>query len=212
MYCDDARAALLDGLDRPGAPDDTELGNHLESCADCQALREDIQAMRARVRVWHDLEPPHWPAGPLNPAAAALPRPAAPAWRSLLQQWLPLAASSLALVLALSSFISQGPAQNAASRPSSAAPAAPGAADPRPNDPDLLSTPAAQALLAASRRERQREMEALATLLKAELDRQKAQTEDSLEYLLAHQLQSARRLEDLQSRRLQPELRTTETL
>src|SRR5690606_762158 len=130
-------------------------------------------AMRARARVWHDLEPPRRPFAPADPTHVA-----PLGWRNLVQQWLPLAASSLALLLAVGAHRQNGPAL-----PNETAPPAPAAGDPLFANPDLLSSPAVQAVLAASRRERQREMEALATLLKAELDRQRAETEDSLEYL-----------------------------
>ncbi|HEX7035162.1 MAG TPA: hypothetical protein VF210_05280 [Pseudomonadales bacterium] len=205
MHCEEARTALLDGLDQPASAADAELERHLDGCADCRALREDIQAMRARARVWHDLEPPPRPAAPPDPAR--LVPPPGLGWRNLLQQWLPLAASSLALLLAVGAY-----RQNDAAAPNEAAPAVPAAGDPLLANPELLDSPAARAVLAASRRERQREMEALATLLKAELDRQKAQTEESLEYLLSYQIRSARELDALRGRLLQADLRATEAL
>ena len=206
MHCEEAHTALLDGLDQPASPADADLERHLDGCADCRALREGIQAMRARARVWHDLEPPRRPSAPPDPAGLTSPAIGL-GWRTLLQQWLPLAASSLALLLALGAYRLAEPAP-----PDGAVPAAPAAGEPLLANPDLLDSPAARAVLAASRRERQREMEALATLLKAELDRQKAQTEDSLEYLLSHQIRSARELDALRGRLQQADLPATEAL
>lgn len=200
MHCDEATARLLDLLDQPTdrASPSTTLEAHLSGCDECRALQEDIAARRAEARVWHDLEPPPW--NPEPPRGHSDGYGLAAGWQRLVQLWLPLAASTAALLLAVSVY-----------RQDAAAPLT----TPLPDEPqlaELAGSPAAQALLAASRRERQQEMAALTALLKAELDRQEAQTEESLKYLISHQIQSQRELDAVRGRLLQTDARSTEQL
>jgi hypothetical protein len=200
MHCEEATATLLDQLDQPADPVSmpAELEHHLDGCDECRALQQDIAGMRAQARVWHDLEPPTWNPDPSpwqHGERASLGFTAA--WQRLVQLWLPLAASTAALLLVVNVYRLDGPAPSQV---------------PQPQIAELANSPAAQALLAASRRERQREMEALTALLKAELDRQEAQTEESLKYLISHQIQSQRELDAVRGRLLQTDVRGTEQL
>jgi hypothetical protein len=183
MYCEDARESLFARLD--GAPADQEaLQAHLETCADCQALSRDMQGLAAQARVWHDVTPPRW-----NPHPAAW-RTGAPAWtgregwRQWLQQWFPPLASAAALLLAAGLYL-----QSSNGVPAGTTPAA----------TDVPAAPANQ-VLAVSRQERQQELEALPALLKAEMDRRSLETEQSLKYIISHQIQSQRQLDSLGKR------------
>ena len=51
--------------------------------------------------------------------------------------------------------------------------------------------------MAANRAQREQELAALAATLKQEMDRRAFETEDSLRYLVTHQVQGERRLNDL---------------
>lgn len=186
MHCEQAQAALLDDPDRPASEHAVALAEHLESCAECRALQNDVLTMQSRARVWHELGAPPWNPDPRPWQAGAGPR--LPWWQNVVQQWLPLAASTAALLLAVSVYRQQAPVPEKA--PEALIASGPAAA------------PAGAAAIAASRRERQQEMEALTTLIKAELDRQELETEQSLKYIIAHQIQSQRDLEDMRGRLL----------
>ncbi len=197
MHCEDARDALLDSLDGP--PNEARaaaLDAHLTGCADCRALQQDLNHMATRAAVWHELTPPAW-----NPLAA--PRREAPAagWLAVLQTWFAPTASALALLLALGVYW-QAPASGTggvqpAAFPPDRAPAAglrAVSADGGAGD-DLLTT---------ARAERQEALEALTALLKAEMDRRSLETEQSLKYIISHQIQSQRQLEAIRSRLSDP--------
>jgi hypothetical protein len=57
-----------------------------------------------------------------------------------------------------------------------------------------------QALQQANRDQRERELQSLATLLKAEMDRRTLETEQSLRYVIAHQIQGQQDLDELYQR------------
>ena len=185
MHCDEARDRLLDRLDEPSR-DSPELSTHLETCNDCQELAGDILAIESQSRVWHDIAPPPWHARAQPWPDRGGTRPAMAPWAGLVQQWFPLAASTAALLLALGLYLPD--------RATSQAPL------PLPGTVQAGAAPAADALLAASRRERRQEMEALTALLKAEMDRRSLETEESLRYIIAHQIQSQRELESMRGR------------
>ena len=201
MHCDEARDNLLDRLDIPAA-ERPELTAHLEGCEECRALSEDIRAMQSQARVWHDVNPPPWNADSRAWREPGGSRAASPSWLGLIQQWFPVLASTAALLLALGIYLDE-PAANDAPSPEVAI--APRAGDPAAGEA------AAEALLAAGRRERRQEIEALTALLKAEMDRRSLETEESLKYIISHQIQSQRELEAMRGR-LMPAERTTEQL
>lgn len=186
MHCEQARQRLFDRLDLAQPPPDDELAGHLESCPECLAMHRDVTDMQARARVWHEVAPPPWHAGPGAQPGAAAAQPAG--WLPVFQQWFPVLASTAALVLAVSIHWQQAPA----------------GAQPAPlevtSDGTLASEVTADQLLALSRRERQQELEALTALLKAEMDRRSLETEESLKYVISHQIQSQRELDAVRGR------------
>lgn len=189
MHCERARAALLEHLDQGSNPGlDAELQAHLTACQECTTFSHDLQNLQAQVRVWYDLTPPAWNPAPAGWTAAsgwtAAARPGtAIGWRALVTQWLPVAASTAALLLAAGLFWRNQPQAPAETPVAEAPPAA-----------------AVKELLAASRQERQQDMEALTALLKAEMDRRSLETEESLKYVISHQIQSQRQLDALRER------------
>lgn len=186
MHCESARDALLERLDRPlDGPGTRALETHLEDCGECRALAAELADLGAQARVWHELSPPPW-----NPTAglqADTPAPPA-AWYAVVTTWFPTLASAAALLLAVTVFLGGGPAPEL---PPARAPASAGSA---------ADGPAVEQLLAATREERRQELQALTTLLKAEMDRRSVETEQSLKYVISHQIQSQRALESIRSR------------
>ncbi len=57
-----------------------------------------------------------------------------------------------------------------------------------------------QRALDTNRTQRQQELEVLVRLLKGEMDRRSLETEESLRYVIAHQIQGQRELDDLYER------------
>jgi hypothetical protein len=107
------------------------------------------------------------------------------------QQWFPSLASALALILVVGLYL-KTPA--AVLPPAAAAPTGYSAG----------TTPAAspinagrESVQASNRLERQQELQALVTLLRAEMDRRNEETEESLRYVIAHQIQGQREIDDL---------------
>ena len=199
MHCEDARDALLEALDRPQEDRfDAALDAHLADCADCRGLQQDLTRMSTRATVWHELAPPAW-----NPLTAPRPGASTGDWLAAARTWFAPVASALALLLALGVYW-QAPAGGAAT-PQRAAPALDRtpAADLRPISADGAGLPGDD-LLAAARAERQQALEALTALLKAEMDRRSVETEQSLKYIISHQIQSQRQLEALRSRLADP--------
>ena len=192
MHCEDARDALLDSLDGRREDGHATLHDHLAVCADCRALQRDLTDMAARARVWHELAPPAW--NPLGTPGHDAP---AAGWLAALRIWFAPTASALALLLALGAYWQAPAGRTEAPLP---------AAHPADRAPvSGLRTVSADAsgagdLLAEARAERQEALEALTALLKAEMDRRSLETEQSLKYIISHQIQSQRQLEAIRSR------------
>jgi len=223
MHCDDARACLLGRLDHPATEAGAALVGHLEDCADCRALEDDILAMQSQARVWHELNPPPWNPAPLGAPGTGGDRSASTRWLYLIQQWFPVLASTAALLLAAGIYLQVGEPRTR-DTPGGVADGAflqgdVAQTDPQPREqvsgasasPEL-PTPTAEALLVASRRERQQEMEALSALLKAEMDRRSLETEQSLKYIISHQIQSQRELEAMRGQLMRTESNGSEQL
>ncbi|MDE0008997.1 MAG: hypothetical protein OXS50_12035, partial [Gammaproteobacteria bacterium] len=132
-----------------------------------------------------------------------------PSWPRDLRWWqlLPTAASLGALALALVAVVRAGP-------PDTEAPPLV-AATPVPANAQVLNATfdewqqdfqhrlevdqslIVQAVMVANEDRRQRELDALARLLKAEMDRQALETDQSLRYVVAHQLKEQERVDQL---------------
>jgi len=183
MHCDQAETLMFDYVeDRLSHDMRMRVGDHLEGCASCQGLHNGILDMQAQARVWHDVAPPPW----------QLPRVPSRFDLSAVAQWFPSLASAVALILVIAIYFQQpGPS------PTSGQPALPASTMAHTDTQPVL-----EHLRASSRDQRQGEMEALVRLLKAEMDRRSLETEESMRYVIAHQIQGQRELDDL-SRQVQ---------
>lgn len=202
MNCDEARFKLFDLVQEQdagevllAAAERSQLLDHVTGCADCTADAAAIRQWRERAAAWVDAPVPRW----RRPAMA---RPTF--WRDW-RQWFPVTASATALALAAASlFHTQTDPTNTLPNETVAA-----------NSRALVQAELAQwrqafeaqsaadrtrlieAMMAANRAQREQELAALAATLKQEMDRRAFETEDSLRYLVTHQVQGERRLNDL---------------
>ncbi len=207
MNCDDMRRKLFDLVEEEDGgqslltpAERTQVLDHVSGCADCTADAASIREWRERADAWVDMPPPRWP-------RPAIERPAL--WRDW-RQWFPIAASATALALAATSmFNAQTPAGVALPNETVANEAV--AARSR----EMVNAELAQwrqefetqsaadrsrlieAMMAAGRAQREQELAALAATLKREMDRRAFETEDSLRFIVSHQVNGERRLNDL---------------
>jgi len=179
MRCEDARTQLFDYVDDTlDGYQSAKLADHLESCSSCRGDFEAINDLALQATVWHDLAVPRW-----QP-----PRMASQFSFGGFQHWFPSLASALALILVVGMYL----------RPP--APVAPVANAEAPTLPSSAFTPANASFDAAftsNRMERQQELQALVQILRAEMDQRNEETEESLRYVIAHQIQGQREIDDL---------------
>ena len=208
MNCDEAGpllAELADGtLDAATA---RRVQAHMQGCDDCSAEMRTLVAWQRRAEEWEELPAPMilLPHVPSRRRSWRLP-----SWSVDLRWWqlLPTAASLGALALALVAFFRAG-------SPDADAPPMV-AATPVPANAQVLNATfdewqqdfqhrlevdqslIVQAVMVANEDRRQRELDALTTrLLKAEMDRQALETDQSLRYVVAHQLKEQERVDEL---------------
>lgn len=207
MNCDEAGpllAELADGtLDAATA---RRVQDHIEGCDDCFSLAATLGAWQRQAREWEDLPAPMilLPHMPSRRRGWRLP-----SWPAELRWWqlLPTAASLGALALAFVAFVRAG-------SPDAEAPPMM-AATPVPANAQVLNATfdewqqdfqhrlevdqslIVQAVMVANEDRRQRELDALTRLLKAEMDRQALETDQSLRYVVAHQLKEQERVDQL---------------
>ena len=194
MNCDEAGPRLFELMEETASGEaQKELAQHVSGCAECSAALAAIREWRELAGAWKDAPAPRW-------RRPALERPAF--WRDW-RQWFPVAASAAALVVAGAVLLRAPAAQPTPADPFEAA------SQVRPNtqsaqwrrelearseaDRALL----VQAVLEANRSQREQELAALAAMLKGEMDRRAFETERSLRYIVTHQVQDERRLNDL---------------
>ena len=211
MNCDEAGpllAELADGtLDAAAA---RRVQAHIEGCDDCFSLAATLGAWQRQPQAWEDLPAPMilLPHMPSRRQGWRLP-----SWPTELRWWqlLPTAASLGALALAFVAFVRAGSPDEAL--PTMAATPVP--ATPVPANAQVLNATfdewqqdfqhrlevdqslIVQAVMVANEDRRQRELDALARLLKAEMDRQALETDQSLRYVVAHQLKEQERVDQL---------------
>lgn len=202
MNCDEARFKLFDLVQEQdagevllAAAERSQLLDHVAGCADCTADAAAIRQWREHAAAWVDAPVPRW-------RRPALARPTF--WRDW-RQWFPVAASATALALAAASLF------HAQTDPLNTLPNETVAANSRALVQAELAqwrqafeaqsaadrTRLIEAMMAANRAQREQELAALAATLKQEMDRRAFETEDSLRYLVTHQVQGERRLNDL---------------
>ena len=183
MRCEDARHRLFDYVDQALADrEHTELVEHLDSCSGCRSDLEAMNDLTLQAEVWHDLPAPRW-----QP-----PRVAARYDLGGFQQWFPSLASAMALILVVGMYLQPPP-----STPPITSGAGQSVAAPRPTGTPLPVSTGGETLQVSNRLERQQELQALVQLLRAEMDRRNEETEESLRYVIAHQLQGQQEIDDL---------------
>lgn len=183
MRCEQARAHLFEHADE-ALPEHlrSAVSAHLEGCPVCREDYESIVELTLRASVWHDVPAPRWQP-PVVGARLGL---------ESFRQWFPSVASALALLLVVGLYL-RPPAPEGA-----AAPRAPVAGTlPVQAGSALPVSASVESLLTSNRLERQQELQALVQLLRAEMDRRSEETEESLRYVIAHQLQGQREIDDL---------------
>lgn len=207
MDCDTARSSLFEPIDDAGdgaAAERAALLDHVAGCASCSADLEAIRAWRQRADAWQDESVPRW-------RAPRIERPPARDWR----MWFPAVASTAALALAAFAVLGPRPGTDAGPSPAPGLPA-PAVAQYDPALQARLIDAALtqlreelesrreidrsfllQAAMDAARDEREEELAAVASFLKAEMDRRYLETDENLRYLITDQVQDRRRLEDL---------------
>jgi hypothetical protein len=171
---------------------DTEIEDLLRDARSRDDLcEEDIDAIRhwqTMANVWHDEVAPSWTPPPVSSTN----------YNWDVRTWFPMLASASALVLVAVMFVQQQMIPPAA-LPSTSSP---GVSDYNALPPLPQATQAAivETVLESSRDERQEELEWLMSLLKAHMDKRALETEDSLRYVIASQVQGQKELEDLYQR------------
>jgi len=183
MRCEDARIRLFDYVDHTLADNErADLTEHLDTCVSCSSDLETLSDLALQAQVWHDLPAPRW-----QP-----PRVGSSFDSSALQQWFPSLASALALILVAGLYLQPAPTALPVAGNSSQTVAG----TQRTGNTIPVST-SADALVISNRLERQQELQALVQLLRAEMDRRNEETEESLRYVIAHQLQGQQEIDDL---------------
>jgi hypothetical protein len=190
MQCDEARSLLFEYVDDLlSDPVRARTGDHLDGCPGCLADYQSIRDLQLQARVWHDVTPPSW-----QPPRIARPFPL-----GSINQWFPMLASAAALLIVVIMYFSPpaatslGAAQPAISGVTPSLPV-PG---PRAGMPVAYSDPTIDALFSTNRSERQQELQALVQLMRAEMDRRNEETEASIRYVISHQIQGQREIDDL---------------
>ena len=150
-------------------------------------LSEDELAMidhwNNQAELWHDENVPAWKAPKIETESF---------WLGL-RQWFPTFASAAALAMVAILYIQQ---------PNEAG-VLPTQSDVSAQYSDLPPLPKAtqaamvETMLQSSRDERQQELQALLAVIKGEMDRRSTETEDSLRYVISHQLQGQKQLQSL---------------
>ncbi len=187
MQCEETRALLFDYAD-DRLPEQTRaaVGEHLDTCTICQVDYQGVVDLARQAEVWHDVPAPRW-----QPPTVARPLD----WSGF-RQWFPSLASAAALVLALTVYLDRPAATAPAGDDRGFAQALPGLPAPGGATAVPAST-SVETLLLNSRLERQQELQALVQLLRAEMDRRNEETQESLRYVIAHQLQGQQEIDDL---------------
>lgn len=193
MLCEQANAQLVEYAAHELSPaTNREIAEHVSTCTTCQSDLANITAMQRLAEQWQDEIPPPLPALFGEPQRPPLHTGRAH-WLTGFRQWFPTLASASALVL-VSVMYFQQPGSNGV------LPASPGAVnyEELPPLPQTASQAAlVQSVLESSEEQRAKEIQALLKVLKAEMDKRTIQTEESLRYIITHQLQGQQELDEL---------------
>ena len=193
MDCKEVQALLFEYADGTLSEyAQQEITRELTDCPECQAALQQIRLMERRAATWYDVPAPAW-----RPPSVASDT------SGLILRWFPSVASAAALVIAIAVWTT-APAPPASN---------PGSLNVSGNVPTALQLTdqlnefesrqtvsqslLAESLLEMTRQQREKELAALVRLLKAEMDRRELATEDSLRYIIAHQIQGQQELDNL---------------
>lgn len=184
MLCEHANPQLIEFADRELSSDiQLQVEQHLGSCDVCQADYAAITQWRTMASTWHDEIVPAW-------------QPVRLPGRDLFENfrlWFPTAASTAALAMATLLFVqiskTDGVLPTNQQLP----------VDFRtlPELPQAQQAAMVEKVMEGSREQRQDELQALLKILKAEMDRRSIETEESLRYVISHQLQGQEEMDEL---------------
>ena len=169
-----------------------EVSDHIDGCESCQSELAEVRESGAHLTFlaanWRDETPRAW-------SPPQMGKPAGNDFLDNLRLWFPTFASALALVMVTVVFVQQ-PASDGALPGGNAA-----SADYAQLPPLPQATQAAmvQSVLEDSRDERGQEIQALLKILKAEMDKRSIETEESLRYIISHQIKGQQELDELYS-------------
>lgn len=185
MLCEHANPFLVEYAERElPAGRMLEIEEHLTGCERCQADFAAITEWRTMAANWHDETPPLWQA-PVMPGRDYL---------DSFRQWFPTFASAAALAMVALIYI-QPPAADNGTLPSGQTVATDYSS--LPPLPQATQAAMVESVMEGSREQRQEELQALLKILKAEMDRRSIETEESMRYIISHQIQGQQELDDL---------------
>jgi len=189
MLCEHANAQLVEYAAHELPADiSLQVAEHVRTCTTCQADLDSINTLQQMSEQWQAETPPAWAA-----SAPVADRGYGGGWLAGFRLWFPTLASSSALVLAAVLFFQQPGTQGVL-------PSEPGSVnyDNLPPLPQAASQAAlVQSVLESSQEQRAKEIQALLKVLKAEMDKRSIQTEESLRYIITHQMQGQQELDEL---------------
>ena len=200
MHCNDANILLVEYASRE-LPDElqTEVHTHLADCEACQADLAIISQQQIQLQTmanhWHDETPPMWDPKLATAKGTRSHSGFANNWLDNFRLWFPTFASATALVLVAVIYLQPN-------TPNGVLPNGQGVTQDYANLPQLPqgeATKAAlvQSVLESSEEQRAQELQALLKVLKAEMDRRSIETEESLRYIITHQIQGQQEIEQL---------------
>ena len=193
MQCELANTKLVEFVNQELTPEiSLEVEAHVASCEACQADYETICAFSNMAATWQDEEPRPW----TPPAVQGSGANGIQEWMDSLRNWFPTFASATALVLVAVMYF-QPANQPAGLLPQNSTVAAD--YNNLPQLPQAEATQAAlvQSVLESSEEQRAEEIQALLRVLKAEMDKRSIATEESLRYIITHQIQGQKELDEL---------------
>ncbi len=187
MRCEEANAKLVEFANDQLSPEEhLEVEQLVAGCEKCQEDLAAIRAFQALSSHWDDETPPAW----------SPPRIQGQSWRDLFDSfrvWFPTLTSVTALVLVTVMFVQQ-PVPNGI-LPERSSPATNVAS--LPQLPQATEAAMVQRVLETSEEHRAQEIQALLKILKAEMDKRSIETEESLRYIISHQIQGQQELDEL---------------
>ncbi len=194
MLCEHANAQLVEYASDELSPSlNLEIEQHVSGCELCQADLSAITAMQRMAGTWHDEMPPAW-----TPHEMPQKRPTLADLMDNFRLWFPTFASATALVLVAVLFIQQGGVTDAGVLPGNSTASSDYQTLPQlPQGTEATQAALVESVLKSSEEQRAEELQALLKVLKAEMDKRSIATEESLRYIISHQIQGQKELDEL---------------